>query len=508
MEKNAEYILEIKNITQTFPGVKALDNVCFNIRKGTVHGLMGENGAGKSTLMKVLTGVNTPDCGEILFKGKPLKFSSIKEAIDSGISMIYQELNSILDMTVAENIFLGREPIYNKTFVDDSRLNNQTKELMDKLKMDIDPKSKMRDLSVAKMQMVEIAKAVSHNAELIIMDEPTSAITMKEIQQLFQIVAKLKANGVTIIYITHKMEEVFEITDEITVLRDGCFVGTELSKNLDQDKLISMMVGGNVKNFYPKECKIESDMEKNEVVMSVRNYSNGRTFNNVSFDIRAGEILGFAGLMGAGRSEVLESIFGITKHTEGELFVRGKKVKINSPEDAIKLGIGLLTEDRKLTGCFLPLSITENLIMCSIDKFKSNMFINKNKVKEKCDEFKNALSIKTPDFERQIVNLSGGNQQKVLIARWLMKNLDIIIVDEPTRGIDVNAKAEIHNILCKLAAEGKAIIMVSSELSEILGMSDRIVVMQEGRVKGELSRKDATRENIMHLAFIDDKEGK
>lgn len=506
METKAEYILEIKNITQSFPGVKALDNVSFNIRKGTVHGLMGENGAGKSTLMKILTGVNTPDSGQILFKGKPLKFSSITDAINSGISMIYQELNSILDMTVAENIFLGREPISNKAFIDDNQLNNQTKELLDRLKMDINPKDKMRDLSVAKMQMVEIAKAVSYKAQLIIMDEPTSAISLKEVKQLFDIIAKLKAREVTIIYITHKMDEVFKITDDITVLRDGRYVGTDLSENLDQDKLISMMVGGNVKNFYPRECNLSNDIDKNEVVMSVRNFSNGKTFNNVSFDIRSGEILGFAGLMGAGRSEVLESIFGITKHTEGELYIHGKKVNIKSPEDAIKLGIGFLTEDRKITGCFLPLSIKENMIMCSINQFIPNIFIKRNKVKEKCEEFKNALAIKTPDFERQLLDLSGGNQQKVLIARWLMRNLNIIIVDEPTRGIDVNAKAEIHNLLCNLAAEGKAILMVSSELSEILGMSDRVVVMQEGHVKGELSRKEATREKIMHLAFIDDKE--
>lgn len=498
----SDYILEIKNISKSFPGVKALDDVSFRIRKGTVHGLMGENGAGKSTIMKILSGYLAPDSGTIIFQNQTLRLSSITHAIQSGIAMIYQELNSILDMTVAENIYFGREPTYGSSgIVNHRKLYSQTTELLQGLCMNIAPKTRMRDLSVAKMQLVEIAKAISYESKLIIMDEPTSAITIAEVDQLFEIIGHLKVKGVTIIYITHKMAEVFRICDEVTVLRDGKVVGTELSGNLNTDKLIRMMVGREITDMFPKQ-----KAQIGDVVMSVHNFSRGKKFRNVSFDVRAGEILGFSGLMGSGRSEVLESVFGITPHDEGEVSIYGKKVLIRSPADAIRLGLGFLTEDRKLTGCFLPLSVGDNMVMSSLNQFLDGIILNSKRVIQACEAQKVALSIKTPDFIRPISSLSGGNQQKALLARWLMIDLDIIIVDEPTRGIDVNAKAEIHRILSNLACQGKAIIMVSSELPEILGMSDRIVVMHEGRIRGILNRDEATQETIMQMAVANSEE--
>jgi inositol transport system ATP-binding protein len=498
----SEFILEIDHVSKSFPGVKALDDVSFKLRAGTVHSLMGENGAGKSTIMKILSGYLSPDSGHITFRGQPLIPSSITHAIKSGIAMIYQELNSILDMTVAENIYFGREPTYGRTGVVNHRaLYRQTAELLQSLCMNIEPKARVRDLSVAKMQLVEIAKAISYDSRLIIMDEPTSAITISEVDQLFEIIGHLKAKGVTIIYITHKMAEVFRISDEVTVLRDGKLVGTEPICNLSTDKLIHMMVGREITEMFPKQ-----KAQIGEVVLSVRNFSRGKKFMDISFDVRSGEILGFSGLMGSGRSEVLESVFGITPHDKGEVLIRGKKVAIRNPADAIRLGMGFLTEDRKQTGCFLPLSVGDNMIMSSLDQFIDGITLNSKKARKTCEVQKTALNIKTPDFIRPIKNLSGGNQQKVLLARWLMINLDIIIVDEPTRGIDVNTKAEIHRILSNLASQGKAIIMVSSELPEILGMSDRIVVMHEGRIKGILDRDEATQEKIMQVAVANSQE--
>jgi inositol transport system ATP-binding protein len=416
--------------------------------------------------------------------------------------MIYQELNSILDMTVAENIYFGREPTYGKSgIVNHRKLYRQTAELLQGLCITIDPKSRMRDLSVARMQLVEIAKAISFDSKLIIMDEPTSAITIAEVDQLFEIIGNLKAKGVTIIYITHKMAEVFRFSDEVTVLRDGRVVGTEMIVNLTNNKLIHMMVGREITDMFPKQ-----KAQIGEVVMSVRNFTRGKKFRNISFDVHAGEILGFSGLMGAGRSEVLESVFGITPRDEGDVLIHGKKVDIRSPADAIRFGMGFLTEDRKLTGCFLPLSVCDNMTMSSLNQFLDGIVINSKRVRKVCEFQKSALNIKTPDFVRPIKSLSGGNQQKALLARWLMIDLDIIIVDEPTRGIDVNSKAEIHRILSNLACQGKAIIMVSSELPEILGMSDRIVVMHEGRIKGILDRGEATQETIMQLAVVDSED--
>lgn len=491
-----QYILEMENITKEFPGVKALDNIQLKVRKGTVHALMGENGAGKSTLMKIIFGIYTPSAGTIKFKGKELKISGTKEALSNGISMIHQELSPVPHMTVAENIFLGREPSAGMGWVKDKKMIEDARKLFEKLNMNIDPTSKMKDLSIANMQMVEIATAISYNADLIIMDEPTSAITEKEVEQLFSIINSLKADGVTIIYISHKMDEIFKICDDITVFRDGQYIDSKPAEELTQDSLIQMMVGREIKQVFHKEESTITD-----VALSVKNISKAGKFQNVSFEVRKGEILGIAGLMGSGRTEVIESIFGIDPPDSGDIFVNGQQVKIKSPQDAIKYKISLLTEDRKLTGAFLPISIRENMIMSNIDQFLQFGFLNKRKVDQTCREQVKKLNIKTPTIDQLIMNLSGGNQQKVLLARWLLNNPDILILDEPTRGVDVGAKSEIHKLMSKLAQEGKAIIMISSELPEVLGMSDRVVVMHEGLKKGELSRAEANQEKILEVAY-------
>jgi inositol transport system ATP-binding protein len=494
---SSDYILELEDITKEFPGVKALDNIQLKVRKGTVHALMGENGAGKSTLMKIIFGIYTPDSGSIKFKGEEIKLSGSKDALRRGISMIHQELTPVPQMTVAENIFLGRESTFGFGWINKKKMIEDTRKLFESLKIDIDPGSKMIDLSIANMQMVEIAAAISYNADLIIMDEPTSAITDKEVDQLFRIIDSLKEKGVTIIYISHKMDEIFRISDDITVFRDGQYINTKKASEFNQETLIQMMVGREIKQVFHKE-----DAEIGEVILSVKNLSRKGKFRNISFEVRKGEILGIAGLMGAGRTEVIESIFGIHPPESGEIYINGKKMTIKSPQDAIKDKIGLLTEDRKITGAFLPLSVKDNMIMSSIDGYLNKIGFLKGKlVNDMCSAFVDRLSIKTPGLNQLIMNLSGGNQQKVLIARWLLNNPDILILDEPTRGIDVGAKSEIHKLMSRLAQTGKAIIMISSELPEILGMSDRIVVMHEGLKKGELIRAEASQEKILEMAY-------
>jgi len=492
----SDVILKMTNVTKTFPGVKALDKMHLEVKKGTVHGLMGENGAGKSTMMKILIGIFQPDSGEIEFKGKPLKVRGPKDAMDAGLSMIHQELSPIPDMTVAENIFLGREPV-KYGLVNEKELYIMTEKLLKELNINVDPHKKMYELSTAYIQLVEIAKAVSYDADLVIMDEPTSAITDKEVGQLFDIIRKLTAKGVAVIYITHKLDEVFQITDECTVFRDGQYIGHGHSADMTSQELISMMVGREVNQIFPK-----IDVEEfGDVLLEVKNLCHETYFKDVSFKVRAGEIVGFAGLMGAGRSEVMETIFRMNKPASGEIFVKGEKVTFNSPKDAMDHGLGLLTEDRKRTGLFLPLSVAENTIMSDLVSYKTPLgMIDEKKISENCEDQKLKLKIKTPSIHQIISNLSGGNQQKVLIARWLLMNPDILIIDEPTRGIDVGAKSEIHKLMSKLAAQGKAIIMVSSELPEVLGMSDRIYVMHEGHITGELSRAEATQESVMEFA--------
>jgi inositol transport system ATP-binding protein len=493
---NGEYILEMKGICKEFPGVKALDNVQLRVKKGTIHALMGENGAGKSTLMKILNGIYLPDAGVIRFKGKEVKVNSPHDAIVMGISMIHQELSPIPHMTIAENIFLGREPSIGRTgLVKDREMEYNTTKLLEELEINLNPKTRMRDLSIANMQMVEIAKAISYNSELIIMDEPTSAISEKEVEHLFKIMRSLKERGVSIIYISHKLDEIFKIADEVTVLRDGEYVGTEPIESITKEKLIEMMVGRELKHMFPKE-----QAEIGEVILEVKNFTKKGKFYDVNFKVRRGEILGISGLMGAGRTEVVESIFGVTRPDSGEVFIKGEKVAINSPADAIKNGMGLITEDRKLTGLFLPLSVKDNMIMASVNNYVDGLFVKDRKANSACETQRERLRIKTPSLDQIVKFLSGGNQQKVLIARWLLTYPDILILDEPTRGIDVGAKAEIHRLMSKLAGEGKAVIMISSELPEILGMSDRIVVMHEGRITGELSREEATQDRIMMYA--------
>ena len=488
-------VLVMEHVSKSFPGVKALSDVHLTVRRGTVHALMGENGAGKSTLMKVLIGMYIPDEGTILFQGKPVKIENTQQALRMGISMIHQELSPEPYMTVAENIYLGREPISRFGLIDKKKMVADTRALLERLEISINPNTVMRNLSVANTQMVEIAKAISYNSSLIIMDEPTSAITEREVAQLFQMIRTLREQGVGVIYITHKMDEVFRIADEITVLRDGQYIATVPAAQTDRNSLIAMMVGRELTNLFPKE-----DAPIGEVVLSVRNLTRNGIVHDVSFDLRRGEILGLSGLMGAGRTEVIEGIFGIKPIDAGTITVMGKPVQIKSPADAIRHGMALLTEDRKLTGIMGVLSVRDNMMIASLGNYAKAGILNKKIINETCAREKTRLELKTPSMDQLIRLLSGGNQQKVLVSRWLLTVPEILILDEPTRGIDVGAKSEIHRLMSKLAQEGKAIIMISSELPEILGMSDRVLVMHEGRVGGEFARKDATQETIMRAA--------
>ena len=488
-------ILLMENISKSFPGVKALSEVNLTVHRGTIHALMGENGAGKSTLMKILDGIYTPDNGQITFQGQSVTIDTTHRALKLGISMIHQELSPIPYMTVAENIFLGREPLGKYGLIDKRKLNADTKALLDRLEIDIKPTSLMKTLSVANTQMVEIAKAISYDSSLIIMDEPTSAITEREVDHLFRMIRSLKAKGVTVIYITHKMDEVFQIADDITVLRDGKHVATVSASQSSKHQLITMMVGRELTEMFPKEVA-----PIGETVLSVHNLTRDGIVEDISFDLRRGEILGIAGLMGAGRTEVIEAIFGIHKLDAGEIIIKGKKTQINTPADAIENGMALLTEDRKLTGILGVLSVRDNMTIASLSKYEKRGFLNKRLIDATCKQEKSRLDIKTPSMDQLIKFLSGGNQQKVLVSRWLLTSPDILILDEPTRGIDVGAKAEIHRLMSKLAQDGKAIIMISSELPEILGMSDRILVMHEGKVGGIFERRVATQESIMQAA--------
>jgi inositol transport system ATP-binding protein len=488
-------VLVMEHISKSFPGVQALSDVQLTVRRGSVHALMGENGAGKSTLMKVLIGMYIPEDGEITFLGKKVKIENTQQALRMGISMIHQELSPEPYMTVAENIFLGREPLGRFGLIDKKKMVADTKALLERLEINIDPNTVMRTLSVANTQMVEIAKAISYDSSLIIMDEPTSAITEREVAHLFKIIGTLKDKGVAIIYITHKMDEVFQIADDITVFRDGRHIATVPASQTDRNSLIAMMVGRELTNLFPKE-----DAPIGEVVLSVQGLTRPGVVEDVSFELRRGEILGLAGLMGAGRTEVIEGIFGIKPITAGVITIRGQQVTIRSPQDAIKHGLALLTEDRKLTGIMGVLSVRDNMMIASLGSYSKAGFLNKRIINQTCAKEKTRLELKTPSMDQLIKLLSGGNQQKVLVSRWLLTVPDILILDEPTRGIDVGAKSEIHRLMSKLAQEGKAIIMISSEMPEILGMSDRVLVMHEGRVGGVFERKDATQETIMRAA--------
>ncbi|WP_218793641.1 sugar ABC transporter ATP-binding protein [Klebsiella pneumoniae] len=489
------FALEAEGISKFFPGVKALDNVSLRVRPGTVHALMGENGAGKSTLMKCLIGIYRPDKGSIRVKGEPVEFTDTMDALRSGISMIHQELNLVPHMTVPENIWLGREPM-KYGFVDHGQLTRQTQALLDKLNIRLTADRLVGDLSIAAQQMVEIAKAVSWNADIVIMDEPTSALTEGEVAHLFTIIRDLRAQGKAIIYISHKMDEIFAITDEISVFRDGTWVGSKNTTEFTRQSLITQMVGRELTQLFPK-----FNNTIGEEVLTVRNLTRQGVFHDVSFSVRRGEILGVAGLVGAGRSEVMESLFGMERFDSGEVLIDGAPVTIDSPSVAIEKGMALLTEDRKKSGLFLVLSVLENMSIVKMPEYigKSG-FVQHVKMAEDCMEQIRRLNIKTPTMDQIINNLSGGNQQKVLIARWLLAQPKILILDEPTRGIDVGAKAEIYHLISELANRGVAVIMVSSELPEILGMSDRVMVMHEGRITGILEKDEADQETILSLA--------
>jgi inositol transport system ATP-binding protein len=489
-----EYVLRMEGISKQFPGVRALSNVKLHARKGSVHALMGENGAGKSTLMKCLIGIYAPDAGTITFKGEKLNIINTHYALSKGISMIHQELSPIPQMTVAENIYLGREPTTWCGLVDMRKMNRMAGELLNRLHIKIKPTAKMHELSIANIQLAEIAKAVSYNSDLIIMDEPTSAITEAEVEGLFNIIRSLKAQGCAVIYISHKMDEIFKITDEVTVFRDGQYMGTDPTADLTDAILIEKMVGRTLTDMFHKEL---TDM--GSIFLDVKNLS-GQGFRNVSFQVKRGEILGVAGLMGAGRTELIEAVFGVTRSHGGSISVDGKSVKINSPADAIRNGMALLTEDRKLTGLYLNASVRENMFIANINNYMIGPFIDFAKIGKDCERMRGLMRIKTPSLLEIIRNLSGGNQQKVLISRWLLTEPDLLILDEPTRGIDVGAKSEIYRLMTEFVRSGKAIIMISSELPEVLGMSDRILIMHEGDKVGELARAEATQEKILQMA--------
>lgn len=491
-------LLEMNDVSKRFLGVHALKGVHFDLRCGEVHALVGENGAGKSTLMKVLTGIHQPDSGEIFFEGKPYAVKNIGEAQNLGISMIHQELNMMNDLTVAQNVFIGRE-LKKGPWLDDAGMVRETQKIFDRIGIKIDPKTKLGRLTVGKQQMVEIAKAVSRDCKLLILDEPTAALTQTEIEDLFRIMGDLKAKGIGMVYISHRMDEISRISDRITVMRDGEYVGTVDTVSVTKDDIINMMIGRVVYEDPKTHSEVPEDAE---TVLEVKNLSSGNLFKDVSFKLRKGEILGFSGLMGAGRTEVARAIFGADPRDGGEIFVNGKRVNIKSPEDAVKLGIGYLSEDRKRYGLLLDKSVAENTALASIDKYTKGGIINDRQIKAEAREENAKLRTKTPSMEQLLKNLSGGNQQKVIIARWLIKNSDILIFDEPTRGIDVGAKSEIYTLMNQLAKQGKSIIMISSELVEILRMSDRILVMCEGKKTGELDISEANQENIMQLATL------
>jgi len=492
-----EFVLEMRNISKEFPGVRALDNVNFNLRPGTVHALMGENGAGKSTLMKCLFGIYTPDSGEIVHNGKTVTYSCTLDAIRDGVAMIHQELYPEPHLSVQENIWLSRLPVKHG-MIDNKRLYSDTKALLDRLNIDLNPKALVRTLSVSKIQSIEIAKAVSLDAEIIIMDEPTSSLTENEVNHLYEIINNLRSKGVAIVYISHKIEEIKRIADEISIMRDGKMIGTWPASELNTDDIIKRMVGRDMSMRFPPKTSTPG-----EVYLEVENLSsvNERSFQNVSFTLRRGEILGIGGLVGAQRTELIESIFGLRALRSGTIKINGKPVKINNASDAMRHRIALLTEDRKRTGLFPVLSVGENIYVSIYRKIAKFLgYISSRTCAELAESSIQKLNIKTPSRRTPVNSLSGGNQQKTLFARWLLTEPDILLLDEPTRGIDVGAKYEIYKIMDSLAAQGKCVIVISSEMPELIGMADRIMVMCEGKLTGFVEGEEMREEPIMRLA--------
>ena len=498
----AEYKLELKGISKSFPGVKALDNVQLSLRPGTVHALMGENGAGKSTLMKCLFGIYKMDAGEVWLDGKKIEVNNPDEAMKHGIAMVHQELQPVLARSVGENLYLGRFPTKNfgpLKLIDHKKMYEETARWLKEVKMDFDPKAQLGSLSIGQMQSVEIAKAVSQQAKVVIFDEPTSSLSDNEVEALFRIMNDLRDKGVAMVYISHNMDEIKRIADDITVMRDGTYVGTWPAADMSTDQIIAKMVGRELTNVYPPRKN-----KPEEVIMEVKNLCSihEKSFQDVSFSLRKGEILGFGGLVGAQRTELMEGIFGIRGVMSGEIYMHGKQVKIKHPIDAMNAGIGLITEDRRGNGIFGCLSIKDNVGVSVYKKYlKAGFVLNHKNINSVVDESIQKLRIKTPNMKEHIANLSGGNQQKVIVSRWLANDPDVLIMDEPTRGIDVGAKHEIYEIMNELAAQGKAIIMISSEMSELLGMSDRICVMCNGKLRGEIDQpEDMTQAKIMSYA--------
>lgn len=494
--EQAQYLLEMEQISKSFGPVEVLHNIDFQVKKASVHILLGENGAGKSTLMKMLSGEEKPTSGRIIYENQEVQFNNPRESKESQIAMIHQELTPIYDMTVAQNLFLGKIPTkYGGIKVDYAKMYEMSQEILKGVMLDVSPKAKMSSLTVAQIQMVEIAKAVHQKAKIIIMDEPTSSISDKEVEILFEIIEKLKKRGIAIIYISHKMDEIYRIGDEITILRDGKFVGHYLLSEITKKELIEKMVDRPFDEIYPIR-----EHEVGETVLRVENLSLEHKFHNISFELHKGEILGIGGLMGAGRTEVAETIFGIEKATAGKVFINGKEVRHKSPKQAVANGIGLITDDRKKKGLVLQRDVAQNIILADYKQVSSKGILNKRKITQASETQAGYLNIKMSGLQQLLGTLSGGNQQKVVLAKWLLKNPDILIFDEPTRGIDVGSKQEFYNLISGLAKQGKSIIFISSEMPEVIGMCDRVIVMCEGRMTGILEKEEITQVNIMALA--------
>ena len=492
-------LLKMENISKSFPGVKALQNVSLTVRHGTVHALMGENGAGKSTLMKCLFGVYKKDSGRIYVDGKEVEFKNSADALRGGVAMVHQELNQALKRNVSENMWMGRLPVWHKYFpiIKEKKMHRMTKETFEKLGISAEPKRVMSKMSVSQRQMLEIAKAVSYNAKIIVFDEPTSSLTEREVEQLFKIIEMLKSKGCGIIYISHKMEEILRISDDITIMRDGQYIATKKASDVTMEDIIKLMVGRELTNRYP-----ENDGRKiGDVLLEVKNMSAVHSrLSDVSFHVRSGEILGVAGLDGSGRTELLETLYGVAQRKSGEIYLAGKRIYNKNARDAIRNGFALLTEERRATGIFGILPVSDNAVISSLKRCKTGPFLNNRKIKSNTDYVIKSMRVKTPSGKTKIRTLSGGNQQKVILGRWLLTNPSVLLLDEPTRGIDVGAKYEIYQLIGELASEGKSVIMVSSEMPELLGVCDRIIVMSGGKIAGEVYPANTTQEEIMTYA--------
>ncbi|AHV37460.1 galactose/methyl galactoside ABC transporter ATP-binding protein MglA [Aeromonas dhakensis] len=498
-QQQSEWLLEMIGVSKSFPGVKALDNVNLRVRPHSVHALMGENGAGKSTLLKCLFGIYEKDEGKIFFKGQEINFTSSKEALENGVSMVHQELNLVLQRSVMDNMWLGRYPTKG-LFVDHGKMYQDTKHIFDELDIDIDPRVKVGTLSVSQMQMIEIAKAFSYDAKIVIMDEPTSSLTEKEVSHLFKIINKLKDKGCGIVYISHKMEEIFQLCDEITILRDGQWVATQPLKGMTMDQIIGMMVGRELTQRFPEKTN-----QPKEVILEVEHLTakNQPSIQDITFNLHKGEILGVAGLVGAKRTDIVETLFGIRDRSEGSIKLHGKEVANHNAHEAIRNGFALVTEERRSTGIYSRLDIAFNSLIANMDNYKGSMgLLSDNKMKSDTQWVIDSMRVKTPTQQTQIGSLSGGNQQKVIIGRWLLTQPEILMLDEPTRGIDVGAKFEIYQLILELAKKDKGIIIISSEMPELLGITDRIMVMSNGRVAGIVNTKETDQSEILRLASL------